>query len=270
MPGRVPGPLSVPAAGLPRHERNRPRTAAGTPARTARNSVAAHEPRLPPSPDEPDHPSTSRLHPLLRRPRRRGRGRAHRRLGLLLVRGPGHRGAALVGVRAGDGGAAGARRRPRSTSRPAAAKSSPPRAELPPLTVATEGWPPNVAKATALLHPRGAVVVASPEDAPLPFADAAFDLVVSRHPVTAPLDGDRPRPAPRRHVLLPARRPGSVVRTRRVLPRPAAGEVNATAATRTASAPEPRRPVSRSSTCARSGCASSSTTSGPSSTSCAR
>ncbi|MFE9649880.1 class I SAM-dependent methyltransferase [Streptomyces sp. NPDC006365] len=56
---------------------------------------------------------------------------------------------------------------------------------LPPLTVATEGWPPNVAKATALLRPRGAVVVASPEDAPLPFADEAFDLVVSRHPVQA-------------------------------------------------------------------------------------
>ncbi|GAA2639834.1 class I SAM-dependent methyltransferase [Streptomyces vastus] len=54
---------------------------------------------------------------------------------------------------------------------------------LPPLTVATEGWPPNVAKATALLRPRGAVVVASPEDAPLPFADEAFDLVTSRHPV---------------------------------------------------------------------------------------
>ncbi|MFD4569930.1 class I SAM-dependent methyltransferase [Streptomyces sp. NPDC058467] len=54
---------------------------------------------------------------------------------------------------------------------------------LPPLTVATEGWPPNVAKATALLHPRGAVVVAFPEDAPLPFADEAFDLVTSRHPV---------------------------------------------------------------------------------------
>ncbi|MFF4351640.1 class I SAM-dependent methyltransferase [Streptomyces sp. NPDC001530] len=54
---------------------------------------------------------------------------------------------------------------------------------LPPLTATTEGWPPNVAKATALLHPRGAVVVASPEDAPLPFADEAFDLVTSRHPV---------------------------------------------------------------------------------------
>ncbi|MFE7031511.1 class I SAM-dependent methyltransferase [Streptomyces sp. NPDC057621] len=56
--------------------------------------------------------------------------------------------------------------------------------KLPTLTVATEGWPPNVAKATALLHPLGAVVVAAPEDAPLPFGDQAFDLVVSRHPVT--------------------------------------------------------------------------------------
>lgn len=53
---------------------------------------------------------------------------------------------------------------------------------LPPLTVATESWPPNVARAAALLRPRGAAVVAA-HDAPLPFADAAFDLVVSRHPV---------------------------------------------------------------------------------------
>ena len=60
--------------------------------------------------------------------------------------------------------------------------------QLPRLTVATEGWPPNVAKATALLHPRGAVVVASPQGAPLPFADGAFDLVTSRHPVRAHWD----------------------------------------------------------------------------------
>ncbi|MGW5618680.1 class I SAM-dependent methyltransferase [Streptomyces sp. NPDC003877] len=53
----------------------------------------------------------------------------------------------------------------------------------PALTVATEGWPPNVAKATALLGPHGVPVVAAAEDAPLPFADGAFDLVVSRHPV---------------------------------------------------------------------------------------
>lgn len=53
----------------------------------------------------------------------------------------------------------------------------------PALSVATEAWPPNVAKATALLHPLGTVVVAAPEEPPLPFADGAFDLVVSRHPV---------------------------------------------------------------------------------------
>ncbi|MEU8591585.1 class I SAM-dependent methyltransferase [Streptomyces sp. NPDC048664] len=59
---------------------------------------------------------------------------------------------------------------------------------LAPLTVATEGWPPNVARATALLHPRGAMVVAAREEDPLPFGDAAFDLVTSRHPVRTSWD----------------------------------------------------------------------------------
>ncbi|MEV6979289.1 class I SAM-dependent methyltransferase [Kitasatospora sp. NPDC093806] len=54
---------------------------------------------------------------------------------------------------------------------------------FPATVVATESWPPNVAKATALLHPLGAVVVADPDEPPLPFADGAFDLVSSRHPV---------------------------------------------------------------------------------------
>ncbi|MDR7167185.1 SAM-dependent methyltransferase [Nocardia kruczakiae] len=53
---------------------------------------------------------------------------------------------------------------------------------FPPTMAATESWPPNAAAATARLHPRGAVVVATADDAPLPFADAAFDLVTSRHP----------------------------------------------------------------------------------------
>ncbi|MFI9581253.1 class I SAM-dependent methyltransferase [Streptomyces sp. NPDC052236] len=57
--------------------------------------------------------------------------------------------------------------------------------KLPPLTVATESWPPNLARATALLHPLGVAVVADPDEPPLPFADEAFDLVVSRHPVRA-------------------------------------------------------------------------------------
>jgi len=55
---------------------------------------------------------------------------------------------------------------------------------LPPVTAATESWPPNIAKATRLLRPRGVVVVADPDEPPLPFADEAFDLVTSRHPVT--------------------------------------------------------------------------------------
>ncbi|MFE0385620.1 class I SAM-dependent methyltransferase [Streptomyces bungoensis] len=55
--------------------------------------------------------------------------------------------------------------------------------DRPLLVAATEGWPPNAAKATVLLRPRGVVVVAAPDDAPLPFADGSFDLVLSRHPV---------------------------------------------------------------------------------------
>ncbi|GAB3455081.1 class I SAM-dependent methyltransferase [Streptomonospora sediminis] len=55
--------------------------------------------------------------------------------------------------------------------------------ELPVLTVATESWPPNAARAAARLHPRGAAVVATAGEPPLPFTDGVFDLVVSRHPV---------------------------------------------------------------------------------------
>ena len=55
---------------------------------------------------------------------------------------------------------------------------------FPPTLVATEGWPPNLAKATALLGPMGVVVVDDPGEPPLPFADGAFDLVISRHPAT--------------------------------------------------------------------------------------
>ncbi|WP_333773277.1 class I SAM-dependent methyltransferase [Streptomyces sp. IBSBF 3136] len=55
--------------------------------------------------------------------------------------------------------------------------------DRPSLVAATEGWPPNVARATALLRPRGVVVVAAADDEPLPFADGAFDLLLSRHPV---------------------------------------------------------------------------------------
>jgi SAM-dependent methyltransferase len=56
--------------------------------------------------------------------------------------------------------------------------------QFPPTMVATEGWPANAARATERLHPLGIVVVAHPNEPPLPFSDAAFDLVTSRHPVT--------------------------------------------------------------------------------------
>ncbi|HIT75863.1 MAG TPA: class I SAM-dependent methyltransferase [Candidatus Avipropionibacterium avicola] len=55
---------------------------------------------------------------------------------------------------------------------------------FPATAVATESWPPNLTRATELLHPRGVVVVSDPDEPPLPFADAAFDLVTSRHPAT--------------------------------------------------------------------------------------
>ncbi|HEX2131864.1 MAG TPA: SAM-dependent methyltransferase [Actinophytocola sp.] len=86
---------------------------------------------------------------------------------------------------------------------------------LAPVTVATEGWPPNLARARSVLGPRGVTVVADQDEpastlhesgrpplamplarakagpsarfdkcSPLPFRDDVFDLVVSRHPVT--------------------------------------------------------------------------------------
>jgi SAM-dependent methyltransferase len=55
---------------------------------------------------------------------------------------------------------------------------------FPPTMAAVESWPPNAKLATRLLHPRGVVVVATPAESALPFADEAFDLVTSRHPNT--------------------------------------------------------------------------------------
>ncbi|HLR97219.1 MAG TPA: methyltransferase domain-containing protein, partial [Jiangellaceae bacterium] len=73
--------------------------------------------------------------------------------------------------------------RRRWTFRPAAERSSP-APQFPPVMVATESWPPNLAAATRRLHPRGVVVVADLDEPPLPFAEAAFNLVTSRHPAT--------------------------------------------------------------------------------------
>ncbi|WP_017934482.1 class I SAM-dependent methyltransferase [Nocardioides sp. Iso805N] len=54
---------------------------------------------------------------------------------------------------------------------------------LPERMTVTESWPPNLARASALLGPRGVEVVATEAGAPLPFPDGSFELVTSRHPV---------------------------------------------------------------------------------------
>ena len=55
----------------------------------------------------------------------------------------------------------------------------------PPVLVATESWPPNVAVARRNLRPLGAAVVEADDEADLPFRSASFDLAVSRHPTVA-------------------------------------------------------------------------------------
>jgi SAM-dependent methyltransferase len=55
----------------------------------------------------------------------------------------------------------------------------------PPRLAATESWPPNIAAAKRNLHPLGASVIAVDDEAGLPFREASFDLVVSRHPTVA-------------------------------------------------------------------------------------
>ncbi len=55
--------------------------------------------------------------------------------------------------------------------------------QLPSRMVVTEGWRPNAERARRLLSSRGADVVFVEQGRPLPFPDASFQLVSSRHPV---------------------------------------------------------------------------------------
>lgn len=54
---------------------------------------------------------------------------------------------------------------------------------LPPTMIATEAWSPNAQRARELIGPRGAQVIETTENAPLPFQDQSFELVSARHPV---------------------------------------------------------------------------------------
>ncbi|WP_166388138.1 class I SAM-dependent methyltransferase [Catellatospora methionotrophica] len=55
-------------------------------------------------------------------------------------------------------------------------------ARRPSVAAATESWAPNLALARDNLAPMGVTVAESADGAALPFPDAAFDLVASRHP----------------------------------------------------------------------------------------
>ncbi|WP_353649205.1 class I SAM-dependent methyltransferase [Nakamurella sp. A5-74] len=57
---------------------------------------------------------------------------------------------------------------------------------LPRQLTVTESWAPNAQWARERLADRGVRVVETEQGAPLPFADASFDLVTARHPVTPP------------------------------------------------------------------------------------
>ena len=54
----------------------------------------------------------------------------------------------------------------------------------PPVSVATEGWWPNLVVAAARLRPLGVVVLGHDGQTSLPFVDGSFDLVTSRHPIS--------------------------------------------------------------------------------------
>lgn len=56
--------------------------------------------------------------------------------------------------------------------------------QIPPLAVATDSYGPSIQTAGPRLRARGAHVVQTQHDRQvLPFADASFDLIISRHPV---------------------------------------------------------------------------------------
>lgn len=54
---------------------------------------------------------------------------------------------------------------------------------FPPRMAVTESWPPNAERARRLLGPRGVEVYEVTPGEPLPFDDASFELVTSRHPI---------------------------------------------------------------------------------------
>ncbi len=170
-------PCAPPAGAAPVRSRGRTRSTAGSSARSMpsaaprRGSGRAKKPRASRSssapPTRPRSTPSSRGEHFLRRSHRPRRRRRRHRLGLRMARGPRHRGAAPVGLRPATGREIGRRlgvaRHPDRWGEVLAEA-----ARFPPTAVATESWPPNIARATSLLHPRGVVVVADPDEPPRP------------------------------------------------------------------------------------------------------
>ncbi len=94
------------------------------------------------------------------------------------------RAAAVLDIQTGGGevlAEAMRRARPARVAGMLAGGVKPPVVELS-ILAATESWPPNLALARRALAPLGGAVVGAADEADLPFGDATFDLVVSRHP----------------------------------------------------------------------------------------
>jgi hypothetical protein len=139
----------------------------------------------------------------------------------------------------------------------------------PPVMVATESWPPNLAAATARLHPLGVAVIAHDGESPLPFADGAFDLVTSRHPVKPQWDEITRVLHAGGTYLAQHVGPESMFELSEAFlgPLPAAAHRGRHPTT---PAPPPKRPDSTWSICALPGSGWSTSTSAPSSTCCGR
>lgn len=79
--------------------------------------------------------------------------------------------------------------------------------DLPKITYATEGYPPNIPIATRRLQPLGVKVVVVEDDHTLPLPDEMFDLVINRHEYYDPAE------------LMRILKPGGIFLTQQVGPR---------------------------------------------------
>ena len=187
-------------------------TADQTPERPAAHTVRHGSKRHHRRSDRPSRSSWRRA-----RPPRRG-------VGLLLVRGPGHRGAAAVGLRPPDGWSAWPVPRRALDIETGGGEVLATVARPPALLVATEGWRPNVAVARDAAAPARGRVVAVADAPTLPFADGVVRPRGEPPSRRRPVGGDRPGAATGRDVPVAADRAGHEPRADRLHDGPPAGQ----------------------------------------------